>query len=429
MTNRQRTHDFLHDHGMHPADLDMAAELKKFRANMDSGLAGRCGRSDCKMLPAYVTVDRRPPLGERVLTLDAGGTNLRAALVSFAENGPVIEELRTRPVPGLGAPITRAGFLREVADFAAPLAGRADRLGYCFSYQAEVLPNGDGKVLKFSKEVVVEDGNGMLVCQELLDTFSAMGLPAPKTFALVNDTVAALLGGYAAAGDPSDGWLGLILGTGNNICYLADSGHIRRPIPGWTAPSMVVNMESGVYSGFPQGTFDRELDAASMSPGEYGNEKMVGGVYQGEVLSRTLAGAAELFSEGCQERLDRAGQFTSADLSAFAMDPAAPGALADLCVTPEDRDAMGVLVDCLLERAAKLVVITLAGPMEAENMGKTAPAHVVAEGSTFWKNAVLREKIERKAAEFIFGELDRRCAFMGADSPNLTGAALAALMR
>lgn len=429
MTNAERAHEFLRTHGMHPDQLDMEQELAKFRENMENGLAGRCGRSDCKMLPTYVTADGRPPLGKKVLTLDAGGTNLRAALVSFAENGPVIEELRTRPVPGLGAPISRAGFLREVAEFASPLVGRADRLGYCFSYQAEVLPNGDGKVIKFAKEVVVEDGDGMLVCRELLDTFAAMGLPSRHSFALVNDTVAAMLGGCAAFTGRSDGWLGLILGTGNNICYLADTRHIRRPIPGWTAPTMVVNMESGVYSGFPQGTFDKELDAASMSPGEYGTEKMVGGVYQGEVLARTLAGAAELFSSGFQERLARAGALTAADLSAFAMDPAAPGALADLCVTPDDREAMGVLVDCLLERAARLVTVTLAGPMEAEDMGKTAPAHIVAEGSTFWKNAVLREKIEAEAERFILGKLGRRCTFIGAESPNLTGAALAALMR
>ena len=429
MTSTERTHAFLHEHGMHPADLDMEAELAKFRENMEKGLAGRAGSSDCKMLPAYVTAGRRPPLGRKVLTLDAGGSNLRAALVSFAENGPVIEELRTRPVPGLGAPISRKDFLYEVAQFAAPLAGRADRLGYCFSYQAEILPNGDGRVIKFSKEVAVEDGDGMLVCRELLDTLAAMGLPAPSSFALVNDTVAALLGGCAAFTGDADGWLGLILGTGNNICYSASADHIHRPIPGWHEPSMVVNMESGVYSGFPQGTFDRELDAASMSPGEYGNEKMVGGVYQGEVLSRTLAGGAELFSDGFAERLAKVGGLTAADLSAFAMAPTAPGILADLCVTPEDRDAMDVLTDCLLERAARLVTVTLAGPMEAENMGKTAPAQIVAEGSTFWKNAVLRQKIEASAAQFISGRLGRRCAFISAESPNLTGAALAALLR
>ena len=427
MTNTQKAHAFLHTHGMHPADLDMKAELAKFRANMDSGLAGSTGPADCKMLPAYVTADGHPPLGEKVLTLDAGGTNLRAALVSFTEQGAVIEGLRTRPVPGVGAPIAREDFLREVAEFAAPLVEQADRLGFCFSYQAEILPDGDGKVIAFSKEVVVKDSAGMLVCRELLEVWKRMGLKAPQTYAVVNDTVAALLGGYAGFHGPSDGWLGLILGTGNNVCYLADTAHIRRPIPGWEKEKMVVNMESGVYSGFPQGTFDKELDAASTAPGTYGNEKMVGGVYQGEVLRRTLAGAEELFSPGFEERLAGTGALISADLSFFAADGS--GKLAALCATEDDREVMGVLVDCLLERAAKLVTLSLSGPMEAEDMGKTAPAQVVAEGSTFWKNTVLRGKIEAETERFLHGELGRRCAFIGAENPNLLGAALAALMR
>ena len=427
MTNTQKAHEFLRIHGMHPDGLDMAAELAGFRANMDSGLAGHFGPADCKMLPAYVTVDGRPPLGEKVLTLDAGGTNLRAALVSFTEQGAAVEQLRTRPVPGVGQPTTKEDFLREVAEFAAPLASQADRLGFCFSYPAEILPNGDGKVIEFSKEIVVTGSTGMLVCRELLEAWTKMGIRAPRTFAVVNDTVAALLGGYAGFHGPSDGWLGLILGTGNNVCYLADSTHIKRPIPGWEKTKMVINMESGVYSGFPQGTFDKQLDAASTAPGTYGNEKMVGGVYQGEVLRRTLAGAGELFSDGFEERLANAGALTSADLSFFAADGS--GELAALCASEDDREVMATLVDGLLERAAKLVTISLAGPIEAENMGKTAPAQVVAEGSTFWKNTVLHKKIQAQAEQFIHGTLGRQCAFIGAENPNLLGAALAALTR
>lgn len=427
MTNTQKAHEFLRAHGMHPEALDMKAELAKFRVNMDSGLKGQVGPADCKMLPAYVTVDGQPPLGKKVLTLDAGGTNLRAALVSFTEQGAVIEGLRTRPVPGVGSPITREDFLREVAEFAAPLVSQADRLGFCFSYPAEILPDGDGKVIEFSKEVVVKNSAGMLVCRELLDVWAHMGVKAPQTFAVVNDTVAALLGGYAGFRGPSDGWLGLILGTGNNVCYLADTSHIHRPIPGWEKEKMVINMESGVYSGFPQGTFDRELDAASTAPGTYGNEKMVGGVYQGEVLRRTLAGADALFSPGFGNRLKEAGALTSADLSFFAAGD--PGKLSALCATQDDRETMAALVDCLLERAAKLVTLSLAGPIEAEDMGRAAPAQVVAEGSTFWKNKVLRGKIETQCEQFLHGELGRQCAFIGAENPNLLGAALAALTR
>lgn len=428
MTQAERVHAFLHRHGMHPDDLDMQAELAKLRVNMENGLAGRCTASDCKMLPTFVSLNRRPPLGEKVLTLDAGGTNLRAALVSFTADGPVIEELRTRPIPGLGCPISKSNFLRETAQFAAPLAGRSKYLGFCFSYQAEIMPDGDGKVILFSKEVQVAQSEGMLICRELLDTFSTLGIPAPTSYALVNDTVAALLGGCATRSQPCDGALGLILGTGHNVCYLADAGTIRRPIYGWNSPSMIVNMESGVYSGFPQGDFDKQLDAASMSPGTYGNEKMVGGVYQGEVLRYTLEGAAqELFSPTFRERLSCVGVLTAAHLSAFAAEPSGGSELSRLCATDEDRAAMQVITDCLLERAARLVLLSLAGPMEAENMGKTAPALVVAEGSTFWKNAALRGKIEQLSRSFLGEQLGRQCVFVGTENPNLVGAAMAAL--
>lgn len=429
MRPSERAHAFLHDHGMHPDDLDLARELDRLRANLKSGLAGHATARDCQMQPAYVTVERKPPLGRRVLALDAGGTNLRAALVTFTPEGPRIEGLRTRPIPGLGAPVRRAQFLAEIAQFAAPLAEQAEALGFCFSYQAEILPNGDGRVIQFSKEVVVPDGSGMLVCQELLDAFAGLGGKAPSSFALVNDTVAALLGGCIGRQDPADGQMGFILGTGTNLCYVADTAHLHRPLNGWTAPTMIVNVESGVYSGFPQGTFDRELDAESMSPGEYGNEKMVGGAYQGEVLRRTLWGAASLFSAAFQARLEQAGPLTAADLSAFAAGGQTDGALAALCSYPEDREVLAVFADCLLERAARLVAVTLAGPMEEENMGRTAPTLVVAEGSTFWKNPVLRHKIEVWTERFLHQQLGRRCTFVRAEHPNLTGAALAALQR
>ena len=81
---------------------------------------------------------------------------------------------------------------------------------------------------------------------------------------------------------------------------------------------------------------------------------------------------------------------------------------------------------CLLKRAAKLVVLALAGPMEAEDMGKKAPALIVAEGSTFWKNHSLRRMIEAESRRFLTGQLGREFHFFGGEQLNLLGAALAA---
>ena len=50
--------------------------------------------------------------------------------------------------------------------------------------------------MRFTKEIRVSGSEGMLVCRELLDTFVSLGIKAPTAHALVNDTVAAMLGGY-----------------------------------------------------------------------------------------------------------------------------------------------------------------------------------------------------------------------------------------
>jgi len=426
-------HTFLHQHGMHPDDLDMHLELQKLRQNIERALSGSVTPSGCQMLPAFVTLGRSPTPDEHVLALDIGGTNLRAALVSFSSDGSSkIENLISRPVPGLDKPLSKEEFLREIVLFSAPLAQRANHLGVCFSYQARITPDGDGEVILFGKEVHVNNSSGMLVCRELLDTFSAHGITNLRAYSLVNDTVAAMLGGSVQFKGRCDGVLGFILGTGTNLCYQAKSKHI--PLlhsSKWSASSMVMNIESGVYSGFPQGTFDRIVDKNSMSPGTYGNEKMVGGVYQGEVLYHTLCNASYegLFSPSFCNNIRKAKSLSSIDLSEFISHPSGTGLLSRLCADENDRHVLYVFVRCLLERAAKLVVTTLAAPMEMEDMGRNDHALIVAEGSTFWKNETLHSMIQHHAKQFIGNELGRHFSFFGAENPNLIGAALSVFQK
>jgi len=425
-------HNFLHRHGMHPDDLDMHDELRKLRLNMESALNGVSTPADCQMLPAFVSLGIPPTPNEKVLALDIGGTNLRAALVTFSPNGlPEIESLISRPVPGLEKTLSKDEFLREIVDFSAPLAGYARHLGVCFSYQAKITPDGDGEVLRFGKEIKVSADSGMLVCRELIRGFYSKGIRNLRSYALVNDTVAAMLGGFTQYRGNCDGVVGFILGTGTNLCYQADKAHISHLSPAWTQASMVINMESGAYSGFPRGTFDLMVDNASMSPGTYGNEKMVGGVFQGEVLYHTLCGASNegIISRSLFERICKAKKLSSIDLSEYSMNPNGNGVLSSLCENENDRLVMDVFVHCLLQRAAKLVAVTLAAPMEAENMGKTDDALIIAEGSTFWKNDTLRTMIQHYAEQFIACGLERQFTFFFAENPNLAGAALAVFQR
>jgi hexokinase len=307
------------------------------------------------------------------------------------------------------------------------LAREACHLGVCFSYQAKITPDRDGMALFFGKEVQISGCYGKLVCRELLDVFSNHGITTLRSYALVNDTVAAMLGGFSQYNGAYDGVLGFILGTGTNLCYQANSKSIPNLLPFWTAPSMVINTESGAYNGFPRGTFDLLVDKATLSPGIHLAEKMLGGVYQGTILLQLLRAASSegLFSQEFSNRICKAKKLTSIDLSEFLLHPVGSGLLARLCSSDHDRQLLSAFVNCLLERTAKLVAITLAAPMEAEDMGKTAPALIVAEGSTFWKNDTLRSMILHQSEQLITKELGRRFTFVEAENPNLAGAALA----
>ena len=160
---------------------------------------------------------------------------------------------------------------------------------------------------------------------------------------------------------------------------------------------MIVNVESGVYSGFPQGTFDRELDAESMSPGEYGNEKMVGGAYQGEVLRRTLWGAASLFSAAFQARLEQAGPLTAADLSAFAAGGQAEGVLAALCSCPEDREVLAdgtVRYTILKVRLLEVSVVTFPAYEETSVSARTRQEETIRKRLFAERKESLRKKLK-----------------------------------
>ena len=272
---------FLQRHGMDPASIDFAACLEGFRAQMNAGLQGLPG--SLPMIPTYVSPGRQVPQDVPVIVLDAGGTNLRVGLCSLHGADAKVSRCLTMPMPGTLRPLSREEFLNQIADLVMPLLESSDHIGYCFSFPAEITPDLDGICAGFNKEIHVSDDKGMRVCAELCEALAARGCKTP-VYALINDTVAALLGGYGSVDTGAyDGFIGFILGTGVNCCYTESAEKITK-LPG-LAPgsSMVVNMEAGCYDSFPMGDFDRNVDARSAIPNDHLYEKMVSGAYFGEI--------------------------------------------------------------------------------------------------------------------------------------------------
>ena len=214
----ERVEEFLKAYGMDPSLTDVDACARAFQRDMERGLQG-AKDAWMMMLPTYLSLEGEVPEEEPTIVIDAGGTNFSIGLVTVHPEGTEVEDLSVFPMPGSQSAITWAEFIEQVSDAILPLTDRSRRVGLCFSYAAESLPNRDGRVLGIAKQVRIVGFEGMELGRDLSAALEAKGAAGVR-FVVLNDTVAALLGGVAELRDEVfDGYVGLIYGTGVNTCY------------------------------------------------------------------------------------------------------------------------------------------------------------------------------------------------------------------
>ncbi len=427
---RRRALDFLAAHGMSYESLDMDELMKDFIDDMEQGLNGQV--KSMLMVPTYLSFTDDVPRGVPITVVDAGGTNFRVAQVTLRDDGPPeIEYFAKYPMPGSNGRLSRSQFLETVADYMAPVAGKTDKVGFSFSFPIEILPSRDGRVIAFSKEVYVDDAEGILIGEDLNRVFATMGL-TPKHFTVLNDAVAAMFAGVGVvAGKGYSGYIGLVLGTGTNVCYVERTENIK------TVQSdceyMAMNTESGIWTGVPQGDFDRELDDASINPHDHVFEKMVSGAYQGEVIRLALRGAARegLFSAAFSAFIGDTSEISMFEVDEFCRYPFGDNTLANAVGdNDEDRRLLHYIIDACVERSAKIICANIGGIMLKQNLGTdpTRPACVIAEGTMFYKSELFRGKLEY----YVKRELNERhgiyCEFIKVENATLIGTAIAGLM-
>lgn len=422
--------DFLTRHGMHPDAVNMAACTRAFVGQMEAGNAGDV--RDLLMIPTYIRLDGDLERGRPVIVMDAGGTNFRVAVVTFGADGrPVISSFSKRPMPGTQGELTAEEFLGVMADVLAPFEGVSDTVGFCFSFPTEILPDCDGRLIAFNKEVKVRGMDGRLLGESINAALTARGL-TPKRFVILNDTVATMLGAVADFPERDfDSYVGFILGTGTNTCYVERCDRIGK-LPGIHGGTMAVNIETGGFTGFPRGDFDRAFDATTANKGDHVYEKMISGAYLGPLLLLTAKGAARegLFTPAGTDTILSLSELSMRDVDLFAADPDGDGLLAALLTDRGDRALLFDLMDAVFERAAKMVAVNLAAVLVAADKGRdpARPVCVSAEGTTFYKSVLFRPKLDAFVKSFVNGELGRYPEFVRAEDATLVGSAVAALL-
>jgi hexokinase len=425
---------FLDTYGMNHRAIDMEACCRRFIAEMERGLDGTAG--SLKMFPTFLEASERIPSGEKVIVIDAGGTNLRVALIHFEESGqPVIDGFRKAPMPGSQGMVGKDQFFAIIADQVEDLAGQAGRIGFCFSYPTEIQPDKDGRLTQFSKQIQAPEVVGELIGANLREVLTKRGVGAGWRIVLLNDTVATLLAGKAAAGGREyDSYVGFIFGTGINSSYIEANSKIRKCSGLDPAGEQIINVESGNFNLPPYGRLDEELDRSTIDPGSYVFEKMFSGRYLGGVCFHTLRRAAAdgLFSAPAAAILNGLEGLPTITVNEFLLQPgrtANPLGDAASRGAAADRIKLYALLDSLVERAAKLAALNLAASVIKSGKGERPdrPVCLTADGTTFYQMKGLKLRTEYYLHQYLTGEKGRFWELIGVDNAPLIGAAIAGL--
>ncbi|KAI8388163.1 hexokinase-domain-containing protein [Radiomyces spectabilis] len=266
-----------------------------FKGEMTKGL-NKEGHT-LAMIPSYVEGRLTGEEKGNFLALDLGGTNLRVVLVTLEGQG----KFKTVSTKARISDTLKTGPMRDLCDYIADCIdtflteqGLEDQetelpLGYTFSFPVLQSKINRGTLLTWTKGFSCTGAVGKDPVILLQDALLKKHLPV-KVTALVNDTVGTLL---SNAYNKPDTIAGLILGTGSNGAYIEQMDKIGKWQGGKTAfPEMIINMEFGAFDNervvLPLTRYDNKLDRESINPHSQIFEKLISGMYLGEIVRNVL---------------------------------------------------------------------------------------------------------------------------------------------
>ena len=327
-------------HKLHLTNIQTYAIERRMRLAIELGLsADMHDESSVKCLPTFV---RRLPTGserQKCLALDLGGTNFRVLTVElYGSPDKEPEKICHRfTIPESVKKSSGYKLFDFIADCISKflhtyeLQDEALTIGFTFSFPCTQTSLKSGILNNWTKGFHCPDIVGKDVCQLLMDAIHKKGDIKVEFGALLNDTTGCLIS--CAWRDPRCR-IGLIVGTGCNACYLEERRNIKKMRKAASKDSdedetMVINTEWGAFGengalNFIKTKWDKKVDAESINPGKQIYEKMISGMYMGELVRYILVDLADsgLVFEGLDiTMLRQKGSFETRHICEIEYDP------------------------------------------------------------------------------------------------------------
>jgi len=375
-SNRRQIEDYCRDLVINNDHISKMEQ--RLRSAIETGLDKEGhAKATVKCFPTYV---RELPGGcetGKYLALDLGGTNFRVVVIDIGkdkfEMDSEVYALSQKLMEGSGEQLfdyiaeCLAKFVRSrsIQDQVLPL-------GFTFSFPCRQNGLASGDLIAWTKGFSCAGVEGEDVVALLAKAIDKRDDVKVDVAALLNDTTGCLM---SCAWKNPNCRIGLIIGTGTNACYLEKCDKVGTigdsEKNGGGTQDMIVNTEWGAFGDkgeldFILTKWDKRVDTASLNPGKQIFEKMISGMYMGEVVRQVLVDLVNenlIFSGQDTDNLMKHGRFYTKYVSEIESDPVGEFkrcrlALADLGmsdVTDDDCSAIRYVCECVSRRAGFMV--------------------------------------------------------------------------
>ncbi|GAA5842107.1 hypothetical protein JCM5353_001112 [Sporobolomyces roseus] len=431
--------------------------VDSFVDTLDRGLQKK--DQEVPMLPTFVF---GWPTGKEkgsYLAVDLGGTNLRVCHVELEGEGRfevtqtkyrLTEDQKQKDAQGL------FDFCAEclnnfITDHFADDDGTVNldeplALGFTFSYPCLQEKIDHGILIRWTKGFGAPGAEGKDCAAMFQTSLDKFNVPV-SLVALINDTTGTLIASAYVDGSTK---AGIIFGTGCNAAYMEKIGNIPK-IKDLGLPDdaeMAINCEWGAFDStthenLPRTSYDIVIDETSNKPGEQAFEKMIAGLYLGEIFRLIMC---EMIDEGVlflgQEtyKVEKPFCFDTAFLSLIESDPTdelltVTGLFAHffaLDTTIAERQFMRRLAVLIGTRAARLSACGIAAVVSKQGLldGPVDPKNTIGiatDGSLYNKYPGFSTRLEEGLVD-IFGEKGKQIKTYHAEDGSGVGAAVIAAM-
>ncbi|XP_036291714.1 hexokinase-2 isoform X4 [Pipistrellus kuhlii] len=407
---------------MRLSDETLLEISKRFRKEMEKGLGATTHpTASVKMLPTFV---RSTPDGTEhgeFLALDLGGTNFRVLRVRVTDNGLQKVEMENQ-IYAIPEDIMRGSGTQLFDHIAECLANFMDKLqikdkklplGFTFSFPCRQTKLDESFLVSWTKGFKSSGVEGKDVVTLIRKAIQRRGDFDIDIVAVVNDTVGTMMTcGY----DDQNCEIGLIVGTGSNACYMEEMRHIDT-VEG-DEGRMCINMEWGAFGDDGvlddiRTEFDQEIDMGSLNPGKQLFEKMISGMYMGELVRLILVKMAKeelLFRGKLSTELLAKGRFETKDVSDIEGEKdgirKAHEVLVRLGIEPTQEDCVATHRICQIvsTRSASLCAATLAAVLRRikENKGEERLRSTIGvDGSVYKKHPHFAKRLHKTVRRLV----------------------------